>query len=146
MCEAEAKEAALTIDMDISRLGDAHAWVPPGEFQFVVCNLISNAARAAEGRDRRNLEVRADAEGDVISLRFADTGCGIPDENREKIFEYGHTSKKGGGGGGGLYFSRKVLAGHGGSITAEASEPGRGATFLVTLRRAPTKRKAGRAA
>jgi signal transduction histidine kinase len=141
MCEAEA--AGMSLEMDLRGLGDALGWLPPNEFQFIACNLISNAVVATEGRATRSLTVRADADGETISLRFTDTGRGIEEEDPERIFEYGHTSKKGGSGGGGLYFSRKVLAGRGGSIVVERSAPGGGTAFLVTLRRAPTRRTSG---
>jgi two-component system sensor histidine kinase HydH len=66
-----------------------------------------------------------------VQLVFSDTGPGIPEELREKIFEPFYTTKEGGTGLG-LVITRKIIEAHGGSITVE-SAPGEGVAFRIRL-------------
>lgn len=66
-----------------------------------------------------------------LRLTISDTGIGIPPENIERIFETFFTTKKSGTGLG-LAITRRIVEEHHGLISA-ASEPGRGATFVVLL-------------
>jgi signal transduction histidine kinase len=62
-----------------------------------------------------------------------DTGTGIPEEIRDRIFDpFFSTREVGKGTGLGLSVSYNIVAAHGGTITAD-SEPGKGATFRVVF-------------
>ena len=68
-----------------------------------------------------------------VILQFCDSGCGIPEEIRDKIFEPFFTTKPPGKGTGlGLSIVYGVIQRHGGSIQAY-SPPGGGTIFTVTL-------------
>jgi signal transduction histidine kinase len=67
----------------------------------------------------------------LISISITDTGCGISEENIEKIFEPLFTTKAKGIGLG-LAVSRNLVEANGGSIEVE-SEMGKGSTFTVRL-------------
>ena len=96
----------------------------------VVLNLVTNAIHAMEGRAGAvTIEVRSDAEGARITVR--DEGAGISPANRERLFEPFFTTRPEGTGLG-LSVSYGIVRSHGGRIDVE-SEPGRGATFTVTL-------------
>ena len=70
---------------------------------------------------------------DGVVLQFCDSGCGIPEEIRDKIFEPFFTTKPPGKGTGlGLSIVYGVIQRHGGSIQAY-SPPGGGTIFTVTL-------------
>ena len=70
------------------------------------------------------------AEGRV-AISFIDTGCGIPQESIEKIFEPFYTTKERGTGLG-LAITRQIIEQHHGEIAIE-SAPGQGTTVRVTL-------------
>jgi PAS domain S-box-containing protein len=98
----------------------------------VLLNLLTNAAQAMEGRDgKRRIRVTSAMENGEIAVAVADTGPGIPEEFREKVFEPFFTTR-GSGTGIGLSISRKIVSEHGGTLRAGASEQG-GALFTILL-------------
>ena len=104
--------------------------------QQVFMNFISNASEAMEaGRGDRVLSIGTKhlREKECISVFFADTGVGIPQENLSKLFEpFFSTKKKGKGVGLGLSVAYGIIQEHGGSIHVR-SEEGRGTTFTIEL-------------
>ena len=70
---------------------------------------------------------------DMIEVSVVDTGCGIPDDDLQRIFDPFFTSKDVGKGTGlGLSVSHGIVKAHGGTIRVE-SAVGRGSTFRVYL-------------
>ncbi len=106
----------------------------PGDLNQVWTNLITNAIQAMDQADPRlSIEVAQTDEGNV-TVCIADNGCGIPEENLDKIFEPAFTTKAGRvefGLGLGLQIVKDIVVRHNGSITVE-SEPGR-TCFRVVL-------------
>lgn len=100
----------------------------------LVLNLVGNALKFTEqGVVRLSVETR----GDVIAIEVSDTGCGIPEDCFEKIFQSftqldSGLTRRYGGSGLGLTISRDIAQKHGGTVTV-SSELGVGSTFLVTL-------------
>jgi signal transduction histidine kinase len=99
----------------------------------VVFNLVSNAIKftPADGR----VDVSARLKDGAVEIAVADTGPGIPAEDREAIFqefEQSAAGKEAEGTGLGLPLSRKLVQLHGGRLWVE-SEVGRGSTFRFTL-------------
>jgi signal transduction histidine kinase len=69
----------------------------------------------------------------MLLLMVRDTGCGIPQEDLQRVFEPFFTTKAAGKGTGlGLFLSRETVVAHGGSLTIE-SEVGKGTTVTVAL-------------
>lgn len=102
----------------------------------VFLNLVVNAAHAIPaGRSDKNvvrIRTAMDAAGRVVA-EVSDTGVGIPPEVRERIFEPFFTTKPPGIGTGlGLSICRRIVEGHGGTLTV-TSEVGKGSVFMVTL-------------
>ncbi len=64
-------------------------------------------------------------------MRIADTGCGIPGDVREKIFNPFFSTKEQGTGLG-LSIVHKIIEAHGGSINIETG-PGDGTEFIITI-------------
>lgn len=112
----------------------------PGEFNQVILNILVNGAHAIMSRNGENsnelgeITVSTRADGEFAEIRIGDTGCGMPDEIRDKIFEPFFTTKEvGKGTGQGLAVARSVIVDkHQGTIRVE-SEQGKGTTFIIRL-------------
>jgi len=103
----------------------------PGQLNQVFMNLLTNAVDAIEGEGEVAITTRVD--GDRVSIAIRDTGGGIPDDIRQRIFEPFYTTKEVGKGTGlGLSISYGIVEKHGGSIAVE-SAAGEGTTFTVRL-------------
>jgi PAS domain S-box-containing protein len=103
-----------------------------GQLEQVLINLITNAVHAVENGGR--VVVRAQIESpSTVLLEVADSGPGISDEDREKIFEPFYTTKSDGKGTGlGLPIVRNIIEQHRGEISIARSDLG-GAAFRVIL-------------
>lgn len=104
----------------------------PSELNQVFLNLIVNASQAI-GRTGR-LDIRGHDHRDALELTFTDNGKGMDAATQAKIFNPFFTTKPVGEGTGlGLSIAYKIITeGHGGTITVR-SQPGKGATFTITL-------------
>ena len=92
----------------------------PDELIQVWTNLVHNAIQAMKGKGR--LEIRIEQQDEQIIVRITDSGCGIPAEIKDKIFQPFFTTKPMGEGSGlGLDISRKIIDKHHGNITVESS-------------------------
>jgi signal transduction histidine kinase len=126
--------AGVAVETDLSSVDDGYAWIAPADLLYVVGNLVSNAVRAMRSSAARRLGVSGETSGGFVVLRFTDTGCGIAAADRERLFTLGGTTKEGEGGTG-LYRSVQLLKSLGGRLDLERSEPGKGSTFVLHLRR-----------
>ena len=108
----------------------------PNDLSQVILNLVVNAAHAIDGagRGQGTIGVRTRLDGDVAEIRISDTGAGIPEAIRGKIFDAFFTTKGvGKGTGQGLAIAHSVVEQlHRGTITFE-TELGKGTTFVVRL-------------
>jgi signal transduction histidine kinase len=105
------------------------------QLQQVFMNIILNGYHAMPEGGRFTIETRR-APGNhevAVEVRFADTGCGIPDEHLSRIFApFFTTMSVGKGTGLGLSIAYSIVQQHGGTIHVE-SEVGKGSTFTITL-------------
>jgi len=117
------------------------AQLPPvvcfgSDLNQVFLNLIVNAAHAMEDKQagRGQLGIRTSLDGDHAMIAISDTGSGIPEANRERIFDAFFTTKEvGRGTGQGLAISRSIVVDrHGGTLTFD-SKVGVGTTFYVRI-------------
>jgi PAS domain S-box-containing protein len=110
------------------------------ELNQVILNMIVNAAHAIAEVNKDNpsqkgtIRVRTCHDGDWAKIIISDTGAGIPEDIREKIFDLFFTTKAAGKGSGqGLAISHSVVVEkHSGTIDLE-SEVGNGTTFIIGL-------------
>jgi signal transduction histidine kinase len=114
--------------------------VMPGAFNQVILNILVNAAHAigaliAEAPGTKGLiTVSTRKISNWAEIRIQDSGCGIPEEVRDRIFDPFFTTKPvGKGTGQGLAIAHDVIVKkHHGTITVE-SAPGVGTTFVLRL-------------
>ncbi len=98
-------------------------------FHGGLLNLAINAEQAMPQGGQ--LVVRTYGTPDGVALELIDTGCGMDDATREKVFATFFSTKRGGSGLG-LPTTRKIIEGHGGRITLQ-SEVGRGTQITLKL-------------
>ncbi len=98
-------------------------------FYAALLNLVLNAEQAMP--DGGQLVVRTFETADGVALRLIDTGCGMDEDTRSRIFKAFFSTKRGGSGLG-LPSTRKIIEAHGGDISVQ-SEPGHGTQFTVKL-------------
>jgi signal transduction histidine kinase len=104
-----------------------------GQLQQVFTNLFINAADAMEGRGQLDIQARFDAGRSQFVVKVSDTGPGIPEALREKIFEIFFTTKPAGKGTGlGLTITKNIVKLHGGDVRIECPPVG-GTTFIIEL-------------
>jgi C4-dicarboxylate-specific signal transduction histidine kinase len=103
----------------------------PDELNQVWSNLIHNALQAMNHKGTLTIGIHQQGGDAVVSV--GDTGCGIPDDIRDKIFDPFFTTKAAGEGSGlGLDIVRKIVDRHLGRIEVR-STVGVGTTFIVHL-------------
>lgn len=125
----ELQRQAVQLEMELGELPLVAA--DPNQVKQVVINLIMNAVQAMHGEGK--ITLRTAHRGDAVELAVSDTGPGIPENLRERIFTPFFTTKAEGEGTGlGLHICRNIVNEHGGTIVVESSPRG-GATFKVCL-------------
>lgn len=133
-------EWKYTSDMRLQLDDDLpHIRCVSGELNQVLLNIIVNAAQAnamkqqASGSQREAITIRTHRNKDRVLISITDTGTGIPDAIKDKIFDPFFTSKGvGEGTGQGLAIVYSIIHRHGGSIEVTSRE-GIGTTFTVTM-------------
>lgn len=103
------------------------------QIQQVILNILMNAVQAMGERGTLTLTTRPSAGGREVEIRIADTGCGIPPDMIDRIFDPFFTAKQGSQGTGlGLAIAYGIVTRHRGHISVQ-SEVGHGTTFTIRL-------------
>ncbi len=98
------------------------------EFKRVIINIIDNGIKAMNGRGEIHISVKLNNN---LVIEIADTGPGVDDELKEKLFlPYFSRSKEGTGLG--LAIARKIITEHGGKITVSDNKP-KGTIFTIEV-------------
>jgi len=137
--ENQAGARGLLLDLSIDETRNPMVVGDPVRVRQILVNLISNALKFThEGGVRVALELGPEASGRVaVVLRVSDTGIGMTEATRNRIFEAfsqadGSTTRTYGGTGLGLTIVSQLAQMMGGDVAVE-SEPGKGSTFTVRL-------------
>ncbi|KAA0013359.1 MAG: PAS domain S-box protein [Thermoplasmata archaeon] len=122
-----AKEKGIKINYDGKK-----AFVLANELlENVFSNLIENAINHA---DCKNIDIYVRENGDEYIITVKDDGEGVPDEIRDKLFEWGTKGKDSKGSGLGLHLVKIIVEGYGGRIMLKDAE--KGAVFEIYLKKA----------
>jgi len=134
--------------------GDLSAEADPDRLSQALLNIFNNAVKFSEAKSvvRTNVarvkgndanipaKIRPslDAAKDYIMVSVLDHGDGIPEKDREKVFEEffqseSHLTRKHQGAGVGLFIAAKIMEFHGGKIWAESGDNGRGAKISFAI-------------
>ncbi len=123
---------------DLEANPELECW--PAQLNQVFMNLIVNACQAIQSKNEQEqkqepgrLHITTDEQKPWVVIRFCDTGCGIPEAVRDKIFEPFYTTKEVGEGTGlGLSISYGIIKKHEGKIKVD-SVVGEGTVFTLYL-------------
>ncbi len=118
----------------VLKLNDWFLYGDPAALGRAVLNLMDNAAKWSPENGTVRITLRPVGD-DLVELTVADSGPGIPEEEREKVFERFYRaiqSRSMPGSGLGLAIVEQVIARHGGTISVEESDDG-GALMRVRL-------------
>lgn len=128
MMSGEIDENRIIITKDLQD-DLAPVWMDADQIRQVLLNLFRNAVHAMESGGMLSVITISDSES--ARIHISDTGVGIPEENKNKLFTAFFTTKSTGSGLG-LTVSSQIIKNHGGSIEVESQES-EGSTFIVTL-------------
>jgi two-component system cell cycle sensor histidine kinase/response regulator CckA len=123
--EGETRSASMELRLSLDEVPSVVG--RPSELLEVLLNLVVNAIEAMP--EGGALSIETTVEDTEVLLRVRDTGVGIPDAVKPKLFTPFFTTKSGGTGLG-LNVSREIIRGHGGELTVESHE-GNGTCITV---------------
>jgi signal transduction histidine kinase len=133
------KEAIDLVVRDLGRAGilvewekperPVTVWADPTQLRQAVLNLLINAQQAVP--EGGVVSVGVEASGGRAGIRVSDTGPGVPEGEREKVFNLFQSTKPSGTGMG-LPIARRIVEAHGGRIEVDQAAGG-GARFTIWL-------------
>ena len=121
---SEAFSVEVTTDLPETAFVEANDGIRP-----VVDNLLENAAEHNDA-DTPEIHIAVDTTGDIVRLVISDNGPGIPDDQKDRLFEPRRDSVSGGG----LALIQTLVENYSGEVSVEDSDP-RGSAFVVKLPR-----------
>ena len=112
-------------------------WADAGLVRQLLDNLIGNAIKYVAPGVRPMVEITGATDGDWLEIRIADNGVGIPEGEREAVFESLHRAHgdRFRGTGLGLAICRRIVERHGGTIHVGPAVHGSGSVFVFRLPR-----------
>lgn len=128
----QMKKQTITVTTDLDETMETVV-IDEDKIRQVFMNLILNSMQAMPDGGELKVTSRMDRQSGEIEIRLSDTGCGIPEDQLERIFEPFYTTKaRGEGTGLGLSVSYGIIEQHSGRITV-TSRPQHGSTFSIQL-------------
>jgi two-component system sensor histidine kinase KdpD len=110
-------------------------WVHPALVEQALFNVMENAAKFSPADEAVAIEARRD--GETLTIEVRDSGPGIPEAERKRIFDMFYSVERGDRGrhgtGLGLAISRGMIGAHGGHVEALPGHDGRGTVLRITL-------------
>lgn len=119
---------------------DISVYVDPVRLQQMVINLLNNAAKYTQVGG--TIKLRCEYTDDFFTIHVTDSGVGIPESQREWIFQPFQQTRNnavvGTGLGVGLWLTKRLVEMHHGEITVHSKGVNQGSTFTATIPRTPT--------
>jgi signal transduction histidine kinase len=129
LVRAKAERQGVVLDSEVADT-TIDVFGRPGELKLALLNLAVNSLDAMPRGGRLTFGLSSD--GTVAALTVSDSGPGIPDDDRGRIWDLFFSTKRNGLGVG-LYVVRSIAEAHGGSATLETGQPG--TRFAIRLPR-----------
>ncbi len=124
----------VTFEVNHENLSTVIKSISPPLFDWVIENLLKNALDAMDGNGSIKVHIFKN-DKDEVFIDVKDSGKGIAAKNIDKVFNPGFTTKKRGWGLG-LSLSKRIISDyHKGDIFVKYSEPGKGTTFRIILKK-----------
>jgi signal transduction histidine kinase len=135
MIEYIRKRASGKVSFSINTHGEEQvlAKISGPLFDWVIENLLKNSLDAMEGKGSITIDIQN--HKDSVTIDVVDTGKGISKQNITRVFKPGFTTKRRGWGLG-LSLSKRIIDQyHKGQLFVRSSEPGKGTTFRIVLKK-----------
>ena len=123
----------VAFNMDTNGETEIKAMINGPLFDWVIENLLKNALDAMEGKGTLNINIKNETA--QVTVDVIDSGKGISKQNIRNVFKPGFTTKKRGWGLGLTLCKRIIEQYHNGELFVKQSEPGKGTTFRIVLRK-----------
>lgn len=126
------KNIAFSFNYDSS---DTSACIDAANFDKIMMNLLSNAVKYTPECGRISIDLERTPD-DMVRISVTDTGIGVPDKDKQRIFDrfYQAHGNAAGGTGVGLHLTQQLVALHHGTIVATDNPDGNeGTRFIVTI-------------
>lgn len=123
----------VNFSVHVDELHNCFAWVNVQLFDWVLENITKNAIDAMEGKGKISFHL-SDSKS-FVYIDITDSGKGIPSAKFKDVFKPGYTTKKRGWGLGLSLAKRIIEEYHRGKIFVKESQPGKGTTFRIVLRK-----------
>ncbi|HZR77835.1 MAG TPA: MASE1 domain-containing protein [Chthoniobacterales bacterium] len=137
ICRPEAQARNLKVHVNL-RAGAHNVSGDAAKFQQIIWNLLKNAIKFTTEAGEITIST-TNPEPQLLAISVHDTGIGIEPEIMNRIFdpfEQGERAfqRRYGGLGLGLAISKSLAKAHGGTLVARSDGPGRGSTFILTMK------------
>jgi len=137
LLEDNARKKNIRMQIDIPA-GLPRVLADQGRVEQVIVNLLDNAIKYTPPQGMITLKVRKDDDARFLRISVVDTGIGIPFKDIQRIFERFYRvdearNRDQGGTGLGLAIAKHIVQLHGGEISVENNNYGKGSIFSFTL-------------
>lgn len=133
LCREKFKDKGVYLHIDLKdSVYQTNIFCRRVQLSQVFWNMLENSYDAIENLDEKWIEIDCKLEGKQLTLRFTDSGPGIPKNIEDKIFQPFFTTKEVGKGTGlGISLSHAIIKNHGGNLYLDKKS--KNTSFVVTL-------------
>ena len=131
---SKLKEAGIRLEEELQRGVDSvMVHLTQAEFNHIFGNLFTNSIWALSSSNEKIIKVKVQYDETSLILRWLDTGGGIEEDLRKRLFKENVTSSKPQGKGEGCFISGRIMKRRSGLIRADEPDKGYGASIFIKL-------------